>query len=74
MPSQEDRVIRRIQTLLAYIRDNQPVSQDKIDAWAYSTQGIRPRTVSGYIGSLLLMGNIQFDKQKKTFSVTNLEI
>jgi hypothetical protein len=73
MPSQEDRVIRRIQSLLAFVRDNPHTNQEKIEAWAYSTQGIRPRTVGGYIGSLLLMGNLKYNTAKKTFEVAQLD-
>ena len=66
---QEDRVLERIEYIKDIIKQSGKISLAELDAWAFVTLGIRPRTLGIYINSLDLMGIINYDKETKIISM-----
>jgi len=66
---QEDRVLRRIERIKTIIKETGNISLKELDAWAFVTLGIRPRTLGIYLNSLDTMGLIKYDKESKRIMV-----
>lgn len=58
MPSQQDQLLTRIAQTTSFIKAEQPVNMEKVEAWGLTVLGVRPRTIREYISALLIMDMI----------------
>ena len=66
MPTQEDRVLARFKQMVAYIKFHKQLNLKQLDAWAYMTLGLRPRTTGKYLESITTnMPNVKYDAKTK---------
>lgn len=65
MPSQEEKLKMRIQTVLAMIKDAGTISLKELEAWALIYLGIRERTLGRYVMALDQMGVVSFDPKNR---------
>jgi hypothetical protein len=74
MPTQEDRVVARIKQTKAMIRDSKRITMDELEAWGYTTLGIRPRTMRKYVSALLKMKVISHNEKAQELVWNEKEI
>lgn len=75
MASQKQKTMDRIQSMLNYIKANQPVNETLIESYMMFHFGVRPRTVALYMKSVANLNKICWTGQKfnKLFSVVETE-
>ena len=73
--SQEQKAMDRIQSMLNYIKENQPVNETMIESYMMFHFGVRPRTVALYMKSVANLKLISWTGEKfnKLFSVVETE-